>query len=157
MRTVVVLILVLVPISLCAAPKPQERHQAEYYVRVYARHYRIPVQLVRSIIQQESAWNPCAVSLKGAVGLMQLMPETARRFGVRNRCNIRENIAGGVGYLAWLLRKFQGDARLAVAAYYAGEGAIERRGLSFRNADVVAYVYQVRSIYGQLTSNGGVK
>ena len=156
MRTVVVLILVLAPVSLCAAPKRQERRQAEYYVRVYARHYRIPVELVRSIIQQESAWNPSAVSLKGAVGLMQLMPETARRFGVRNRCDIRENIAGGVGYLAWLLRKFR-DARLAVAAYYAGEGAIKRRGLSFRNADVVAYVYQVRSIYGQLTSNGGVK
>jgi len=157
MRTLVVLILLLAPMCLSAAQQPQERQQAEYYVRVYSRHYRIPVQLVRSIIQQESAWNPCAVSLKGAVGLMQLMPETARRFGVRNRCDIRENIAGGVGYLAWLLRKFRGDARLAVAAYYAGEGAIEKRGLNFRNADVVAYVYQVRSIYGQLTNTGGVK
>lgn len=157
MRPRGILILLLTSVSLWASPTRQQRLEAEHYVQLYARYYRIPVQLVRSIIQQESGWNPCAVSSKGAVGLMQLMPGTARRLGVRNRCNIRENVGGGVRYLAWLLHKFHGEARLAVAAYYAGEGAVEKRGLSLHNTDVVAYVYQVRSIYGQMTASGGAK
>jgi len=123
------------------------RDEAEYYVRAYADRYGVPVRLVRSIIQQESGWKPCAVSSKGAVGLMQLMPETALRLGVTNRCDVRQNISGGVRYLAWLMAKFHRDERLAVAAYYAGEQAIGRRGLAYRNRDVVAYVYGVRGIY----------
>jgi soluble lytic murein transglycosylase-like protein len=123
------------------------RNEAEYYARAYAQHYGVPVNLVRSIIQQESGWNACVVSSKGAVGLMQLMPETASRLGVKNRCDIRQNISGGVHYLAWLIAKFHGDLRLAVAAYYAGEQVVERRGLKYRNRDVVGYVYSVRGIY----------
>jgi len=73
------------------------------------------------------------------------MPETAARLSVRNRCDIAENISGGVRYLAWLIRKFHGDLRLVTAAYYAGEAVIEKRGLNYRNPDVVSYVSQVRS------------
>lgn len=121
------------------------RRRAEYYVQAYARHYGVPVALVRSIVQQESDWQPCVISSKGAVGLMQLMPETAVRLRVRNRCDIVENISGGVRYLAWLIHKFHGDLRLVTAAYYVGEAVIERRGLNYKNPDVVTYVSQVRS------------
>jgi soluble lytic murein transglycosylase-like protein len=131
----------------CWSLTPQNRVEAEYYVAQYAHHYGVPVDLVRSIVQQESGWHSCAVSSKGAVGLMQLMPGTAKRLGVRNRCNISENISGGVRYLASLIQRFHGDLRLAVAAYYAGEGAIGKRGLHYRNSDVVAYVSQVRTHY----------
>jgi soluble lytic murein transglycosylase-like protein len=125
----------------------RDRDEAEYYVTAYARHYGVPPAFVRSIVQQESGWHPCAISLKGAAGLMQIMPETARRLGVRNRCNIRENISGGVRYLAWLIHIFDGDLRLVAAAYYAGEHAIARRGLNYRNPDVITYVTQVRNLY----------
>ena len=64
--------------------------------------YHVPLALVRSIVQQESGWKSCVVSSKGAVGLMQLMPETARWLGVTDRCNVRQNIWGGVRYLAYL-------------------------------------------------------
>ena len=125
----------------------QDRREAEYYVSLYARHYHVPVPLVWAIIQRESNWRPCAVSAKGAKGLMQLMPETARRLGVGDRCNINQNISGGVRYLAWLMRLFHSDFRLVAAGYYAGEDIVARRGLSYRNADVIAYVKKIRAAY----------
>ncbi len=132
-----------------ASSMEQNRAEAEYYANAYARHYGVEPDFVRSIIQQESGWQPCAVSSKGAVGLMQLMPETARRLGVRNRCDVRENISGGVRYLAWLAHRFHGDYRLVAAAYYAGEEVLARRGLNYRNPDVIAYVYRVRNLCEQ--------
>jgi len=126
---------------------PQTRRAAEYYVSVYARHYHVPVPLVRAIVQRESNWQPCAVSLKGARGLMQLMPTTARRLGVRDSCNIDQNISGGVRYLAWLMRLFHNDLRLVAAGYYAGEDIVARRGLSYHNRDVVSYVARIRATY----------
>jgi soluble lytic murein transglycosylase-like protein len=116
---------------------------AEYY----ARAYRVPVDLVDAIIGEESGWNPYAVSEKGAVGLMQLMPQTAARFGVRNRFRMDENIRGGVAYLAWLNRQFQGDLRLVTAAYYVGEDPILRRRLEYSSADVQGYVKRVARRY----------
>lgn len=142
-------------VSLAAAkPTSAQRLEAERYADFYAHQYGVSSHLVRSIIQQESGWNPCIVSPKGAIGLMQLMPGTAKRLGVKNRCDIRENISGGVRYLAWLLRKFHGDTRLAVAAFYAGENVVQKRGLRYSNRDVVVYVAQVRSIYVQLAKEG---
>ena len=78
---------------------------------------------------------------------MQLMPQTALRLGVRDRCNIKENVSGGVRYLAWLSQKFHGDLRLVAAAYLAGEDVIERHGLLYRNQEVVRYVSQIRGRY----------
>jgi soluble lytic murein transglycosylase-like protein len=118
--------------------------EAEYYVADYAQHYKLPIGFVRAVVAQESGWRPCAISRKGAAGLMQLMPQTAARLGVRDRCDIKENVSGGVRYLAWLNRKFQGDLRLVAAAYLAGEDIIERRGLLYRNQEVVTYVSQIR-------------
>ena len=85
--------------------------------------------LIFSVMRAESAFNLRAVSPKGASGLMQLMPETAARFGVRNIFDPRENIFAGAKYLRWLLDRFQGDVRLALAGYNAGEGAVEFYGL----------------------------
>jgi soluble lytic murein transglycosylase-like protein len=116
---------------------------AEYYAAVY----HVPVQLVEAIIDVESGWNPYAVSDKGAVGLMQLMPETAYRLGVRNRFEIRENIRGGVAYLAWLTRLFRGDLRLAVAAYYAGEQRILSQNLAYSSDETYEYVRRVAAFY----------
>ncbi len=149
MNVILILSQVLSAISICWAqsPKPQARIEAEYYVAAYAQHYRGPVALVRAIVERESNWQPCVVSPKGAVGLMQLMPLTARRLGVGDRCNLDQNVSGGVRYLAWLMRLFHDDLRLVVAAYYAGEDVIGRRTLAYRNPDVVAYVARIRTTY----------
>ena len=85
--------------------------------------------LVLSVMRAESGFNRGAISPKGASGLMQLMPATAARFGVRNIFDPRENILAGTRYLRWLLDRFNGDVRLALAGYNAGEGAVEFYGL----------------------------
>ena len=116
---------------------------AEYYAAVY----QVPVELVAAIIDEESGWDPYAVSKKGAAGIMQLMPRTAVRFGVRNRFLVQENIRGGVAYLAWLKQKFNGDLRLITAAYYVGEYQISSRGLEYSLPDVQSYVKRVAHRY----------
>jgi soluble lytic murein transglycosylase-like protein len=116
----------------------------------YASSFQVPVELVEAVIQVESAWNPYAVSVKGAAGLMQLMPATAIRFGVRDRFNIQENIRGGVAYLAWLIRLFHGDLRLAVAAYEVGESPVLLRGLAFSSPEAFRYVSRVARLCGML-------
>jgi soluble lytic murein transglycosylase-like protein len=116
---------------------------AEYYATVY----RVPAELVAAIIDEESGWDPYAVSNKGAAGIMQLMPATAVRFGVRNRFLVQENIRGGVAYLAWLKQKFNGDLRLITAAYYVGENTIAARGLEYSSPDVQGYVKRVAQRY----------
>jgi soluble lytic murein transglycosylase-like protein len=114
---------------------------------LYASAFEVPVELVDAVIQVESGWNPYAVSMKGAAGLMQLMPATAIRFGVHDRFNIEENIRGGVAYLAWLIRLFKGDLRLAVAAYQVGESQILSRGLAYSSQEVFEYVSRVAQVY----------
>ena len=127
-----------------ALPADIRRAESEYYVRAYALHYGVPLEFVRALIQEESGWQPCAISTKGAAGLMQLMPETARLFGVRDRCDVRQNISAGVRYLAHLISVFDGDLRLAAAAYQAGERRIAARGLNYSNPEVIAYVRRIR-------------
>ena len=124
-------------------PRDVSARWAEYYAAVY----RVPVELVAAIIDEESGWNPYAVSKKGAAGIMQLMPATAVRFGVRNRFLVQENIRGGVAYLAWLNQKFNGDLRLITAAYYVGEKEISSRGLEYSSPDVQGYVKRVAQRY----------
>ena len=128
----------------CWAAGHEDRQEAEYYVAAYAQHYRVPVEFARALVEQESAWRRCAISSKGAAGLMQLMPDTARRLGVQDRCDLRQNISGGVRYVAYLMAKFHGDLRLVAAAYYAGERVVESKGLRYSNPDVVAYVARLR-------------
>lgn len=89
-----------------------------------ARRFDVDAALVSAVIKAESDYNPRIVSHKGARGLMQLMPATAKRFGVTNSFDPEENIHAGTKYLRWLLTKFDGNADLAVAAYNAGEGNV---------------------------------
>lgn len=120
------------------------RQVAEYYLAAYTNHYGVPLDFARAVVEQESGWHICAISPKGAAGIMQLMPQTAVRLGVRNRCNLEQNISGGIRYLAWLMSKFHGELRLVAAAYYAGECVVEARGLAYANRDVVLYVASIR-------------
>src|SRR5580692_227125 len=149
MRPALILAQVLSAISIywAQSPNPQARLEAEYYVVAYGQHYRVPVSLVRAIVERESHWQACAVSPKGAAGLMQLMPLTAQRLGVRDRCNVDQNVSGGVRCLAGLMQQFHNDLRLVSAAYYAGEGVIGRRDLGYRNPDVIAYVARIRTSF----------
>jgi soluble lytic murein transglycosylase-like protein len=91
-----------------------------------AAQFGVEEAIVRAIIHAESAYNPQARSRVGALGLMQLMPATARRFGVANAFDPGQNIRGGVQYLGWLLKRFNGDLNLAAAGYNAGEGAVDK-------------------------------
>ena len=93
-----------------------------------ARTYQVDAALLHAVISAESGYNPAAVSHKGAVGLMQLMPETARRYGVLNSFDPEQNIRGGTKYLSYLLQLFDNNLELAVAAYNAGENAVISHG-----------------------------
>ncbi len=115
-------------------------------VEATARRLDVDPLLVRSVLQTESAGNPAALSPKGAQGLMQLMPATARRFGVFNSFDPRENIEGGVKYLRYLRDLFQDD-RLAIAAYNAGEGAVARYNGVPPYRETVSYVQKVAARY----------
>ena len=102
---------------------------AEMIRRAAQRHGLDPV-LLTAVAEVESGFDPQAVSHKGAEGLLQLMPETARRFGVVDSFNPDQNVEGGAQYLEWLLARFSGDEQLALAGYNAGEGAVDRyRGI----------------------------
>lgn len=98
------------------------------HIQESAMRHNVPVELICGVILQESGGNPKAKSHAGAQGLMQLMPATAKRFGVTNSYDAAQNIEGGTKYLRFLLDKFNGDIRLALAGYNAGEGAVEKHG-----------------------------
>jgi soluble lytic murein transglycosylase-like protein len=107
--------------------------------------------LLRAVIVVESGFNSRAVSKRGAVGLMQLMPATAMRFGVSNVYDPRENVHAGARYLKFLIDRFGHDVRLALAAYNAGEEAVDRNGGQIPPfAETMAYVPRVLKIYQML-------
>lgn len=103
--------------------------------------------LIKSVMHAESAFNPNAVSHKGASGLMQLMPETARRYGVSSIFDPRQNVMGGARYLSYLLDRFDGDLELALAGYNAGENAVDRTGGVPPYAETRHYVKKVTRLY----------
>ena len=111
-----------------------------------ARTHGVEEAVIRAIMHAESAYNPRALSRVGAQGLMQLMPATARRFGVSNAFDARQNIQGGVQYLAWLLKRFGGDLTLAAAGYNAGEGAVDKYGGVPPYSETRRYVERVRML-----------
>ena len=126
---------------------PGVREDILRLVRELAPKYAVDYRLVLALISVESAFNPTAVSPKKAQGLMQLIPETAERFGVKKVFNPAENIRGGLAYLRWLLAFFQGDVQLVLAAYNAGEGAVEKyRGIP-PYAETRDYVRKITKIY----------
>jgi len=109
-----------------AADANPNKQVVEGWVKQIAPHYGIDPELVMAVIRAESAFNASALSNKNAQGLMQLIPETAARFGVKDSWDPIQNIQGGTAYLHWLLRHFEGKVDLVLAAYNAGEGAVER-------------------------------
>ncbi len=113
-----------------AAPRecPVDPKRFSPLVEKAAREHQIDQALLRAVIAVESGYDPSAVSRKGAVGLMQLMPQTARRYGVRNMYDPAQNIQGGARYLRDLMGKFNNDLPLVLAAYNAGEDAIAQYG-----------------------------
>jgi len=129
-------------------PAPAPDSAVRTLVEETAKNFDVSPALVDSVIQVESNYNPNAISPKGAQGLMQLMPATARRFGVKNSFDAKQNIEGGVRYLKFLQQTFKDD-RLAIAAYNAGEGAVAK----YRNvppyAETMDYVAKVGKKYGQ--------
>lgn len=130
------------------ASEPAPDNGVRAMIEETARNLDVNPLLVDSVIQVESNYNPYAVSPKGAQGIMQLMPATARRFGVKNTFDPRDNIEGGIRYLKFLQATFK-DERLAIAAYNAGEKAVAKYGNVPPYAETMNYVAKVGKKYGQ--------
>lgn len=131
-------------------PPSPERARVEALVNRMAPSYGLQPSLVLAVIEAESGYNSQARSIKNAQGLMQLIPETAERFGVQDPYDPVQNLQGGMAYLRWLLAYFRGDVRLTLAGYNAGEGAVVRYGGVPPYAETRAYVEKITRSYGQL-------
>jgi len=138
-------------------PPPPPRNAPEPIVRfvtLVAPEYKLPPHLVLAFIATESNFDPFAISPKNAQGLMQLIPGTAARFGVRNALDPTQNIRGGMAYLRWLMAYFEGDIRLVAAAYNAGEGAVDRYLGVPPYAETRMYVYKIMAASGGQVQHG---
>jgi soluble lytic murein transglycosylase-like protein len=113
-------------------------------VTVIAGQYGVPAKLIHSIIKVESDYNPNAVSSKGAMGLMQLMPPTARQYGVRDVFDPRENIKGGVKYLRDLMELYESNTNLVLAAYNAGQSAVAKYGGIPPYRETIDYIEKIK-------------
>ena len=119
-----------------------------------ARAYRLHPDLIRAVAEQESRYNPKAISRKGAVGVMQLMPATQRQYGVRNAFDPTENVNAGARYLRAMLDQFDGDTELALGAYNAGPNRVRASGYKIpQNSETMAYVPAVIRVFTLLQRN----
>ena len=139
------------PAASSAVPAPSAAPvQVDSLIQEAAHRHEVDANLVRAVIRVESSFNARAVSNKGAMGLMQLVPATARRFGVENAFNPVENVEGGVRYLRYLLDLYGGNLNLSLAAYNAGEKAVERHGGVPPYRETRDYVKKIGDHYGAL-------
>lgn len=138
-----------------AAPKmPLEQAPFGELIRKAAAKYNVDADLVFSVVAAESNFNPKAISRRNARGLMQLLPETARRLGVKDIFDPAQNIDGGARYLRDLLKMYDGDLPLTLAAYNAGPGAVQRYGRIPPYNETIKYVRAIRKTYALRKSNG---
>jgi len=132
--------------------RPATLDRARTYDDLIIEHSRsngVRPDLVRAVMQVESGFNPLALSPKGAMGLMQLMPATARQYGVRNAFSPAENVRAGVAYLRELLDRYQNNEELALAAYNAGPGAVDKHGQTVPPyRETRSYVAQINKMAG---------
>jgi len=128
--------------------------EIDKYVDEMAKKHNVDPELIRAVIAAESGYNPSATSRKGAQGLMQLMPGTAQQLGVRDAYNAKQNLDAGVRYLRALLDKYNGDLDKALAAYNAGEGAVERAGGVPNIPETKDYVRRITDRYFHSDSGG---
>ncbi|PYQ94242.1 MAG: hypothetical protein DMF94_24110 [Acidobacteria bacterium] len=132
-------------------------HAFDDIISVHSRLNGVRADLVRAVMQVESAFNPYARSPKGALGLMQLMPATAREYGVTNPFNPSENVRAGVAYLRHLLDRYEDNEMLALAAYNAGPGAVDKHGQSVppyrETRNYVAQINQMAARPPQMQAN----
>lgn len=138
------------PMSFFMTPFPLENvtpHDLNEVIAEAARENDLDPALIRAVIKAESGGNPKAVSPKGAMGLMQLMPETARNLGVQDPFDIRENVRAGARYLKTLIDRYQGNVELALAAYNWGPGNLERSHKSMP-LETVQYIAKVKKFLG---------
>lgn len=129
------------------AKQHDRRSRYDAIIERYADEYGVDPTFVRAVIQVESNFDPNCVSVKGARGLMQLMPATAKRFGVTSVHDPEQNIRGGVRYLAYLTKLFNGDLRRVLAGYNAGEGAVMRYGGVPPYQETSNYVVRALTVY----------
>ncbi len=122
------LFIVLFPLKTDAQVEPQQNKKYDKIIKTIATKYYLEASLIHSIIRTESNYDPHCVSSKGALGLMQLMPDTARIYGVRNPFNPRDNIEGGVRYLKDLIELYNRKTKYVLAAYNAGQTAVKKYG-----------------------------
>jgi soluble lytic murein transglycosylase-like protein len=134
-------------------PRLIDKSAYDAVVRQAAQLYDVDEALIRAVIHTESAFRPDAVSSKGASGLMQLMPDTATRYGVRDVFDPTENIYGGVRYLRDLKVMFNNNLRLTVAAYNAGENAVQKYGGIPPYPETIDYVSKVLSLHSRYQLN----
>lgn len=128
-------------------PARPSRQQIERWVRLLAPDYGLDPELVLAVIATESSFDARALSAKNAHGLMQLLPRTAQRFGVADIWHPIDNLRGGMAYLEWLMDEFRGDLRLSLAAYNAGEQAVQRHGGVPPYDETRRYVRRILSRY----------
>lgn len=152
-----------VPTDRRFSPLPNKRNyhasitdqELEEAVAHYAREYQLSPALVMAVIKVESDFNPLVISKAGAVGLMQLIPETAIQHGVKNLYDTRDNVAGGVKHLRYLLDRYHGNVRLALAAYNAGQRKVDRYRQIPPYQETRSYVQKVMGYYRDYRMNSG--
>jgi soluble lytic murein transglycosylase-like protein len=159
MITVVGLFLTVSFSALPAAGSSRSQELKQQYdpiVQACARQFNVPADLIHSIIRAESAYDSGAVSPKGAVGLMQLMPETATQYGVSNLFDPSDNIKGGVKYLKDMIKLFNGDTAKVLAAYNAGQEALKKFNGIPPYAETREYIRRVMATYSKPYISGGL-
>ena len=139
-----------------AKARQELKQQYDPIVQACARQYNVPADLIHSIIRAESAYDSHAISPKGAVGLMQLMPETATQYGVSDRFDATENITGGVKYLKDLCKLFSGNTAKVLAAYNAGQEALKKFNGIPPYAETREYIRRVMASYSKPFISSGV-